>query len=206
MTAHAGQQAASDLRTAGVRGDTLDAVHAVQSSVIAAAHAVTDAIARWVTAATAARKLHGELTKQTTVQETYTANPDAGSREFLTNETTGSRAMEDAVEMGGPGASSSDPAATTGSHEDDEDPAIEEDPYTDCWECDEPLDAPVPREEQAVHPECDPVHPPRYEWGETNQVGKIKRGTGEEIRRSITSPQRSSTSSAPQIPRFRTAS
>jgi hypothetical protein len=41
----------------------------------------------------------------------------------------------------------------------------------------------VASEDQAWHAACDPDTPPRYEWGETNRTGKIKRGTGETFRR-----------------------
>lgn len=65
----------------------------------------------------------------------------------------------------------------------DDDQAAEDEVFTHCLECDDPLDAPVKREEQAIHPECDPANPPRYELGETNREGRIKRGTGETCRR-----------------------
>ncbi|SFW11565.1 hypothetical protein [Amycolatopsis australiensis] len=82
------QQSAAALHADGVRGDTLASVHEVQSSVIAAAQAVRDAMANWEIAAAAAQKLRAGLRAQTSVQDAYSGSPDAGSREFLTGEPT----------------------------------------------------------------------------------------------------------------------
>lgn len=131
--AHACQQSAAILQADGVRGDTLEAVHAVQSSVVAAAQAVKDAMAGWEAAAAAAQKLHTGLSAQTTVQDAYAASPDAGSREFLTSEAaTAAESVTSHMPSSSSGSHTMDDAPQPASTPQDERPRaaeLEEGPY-----------------------------------------------------------------------------
>jgi hypothetical protein len=127
------QQAAASLQADGVRGDALASVHDVQGSVVAAAQAVKDATAHWETAAAAAQKLHIGLSAQTTVQDAYTANPDAGSREFLAND----------VAATAPGSASSTPSSSSGSRTMDDVPQPASAPQSECPRASELEDGPT---------------------------------------------------------------
>lgn len=160
------QQSATTLQAGGVRGETLASVEAVQSSVVAAAQAVKDTMTRWETAATAAQKLHGRLSAQTTVQEAYTASPDAGSREFLTNADTTAPSTTSHPSPSPPGSLPVDDAPMPRTAEG---PAMDSTPpYTTCEACGGPLEAPTTDPETL----CRDCTPPVEEYTTCGECGR----------------------------------
>lgn len=78
------EQARASLESGGVTGQPLADVTAVQEQMTAAVTALNDALSQLEAAGASAESLRQRLTSHLSVQESYSANPDAGSREFVT--------------------------------------------------------------------------------------------------------------------------
>lgn len=80
------EQARASLESGGVTGQSLADVTAVQEQMTAAVTALNDALSQLEAAGASAESLRQRLTSHLSVQESYAANPDAGTREFVTTD------------------------------------------------------------------------------------------------------------------------
>lgn len=78
------EQARESLAGGGVTGEPLTNVSSVQDEMTAAVEALNQALAQLEAAGASAEALTSQLRSHLSVQEAYSANPDAGSKDFVT--------------------------------------------------------------------------------------------------------------------------